>query len=69
MNFILEKYYGQVNVNGFKIDCHIGFANLASFHHKDSSGLLLRHSWDHVEMSCSYFVFVEICLRLIPKLK
>ena len=40
-----------MNVYYFKIGGHIVFANLASFHHKDFSGLLVYHSRDLAEMN------------------
>ena len=65
----LKRYSGQIIVKCIKIDVHIGFANLASFHHMDFPGLLVCHSRELAEMNCSDFVFVAICLGLTPKLK
>ena len=58
-----------MNGNGFIIGDHIGFPNLAAFHHMNLSGLLVCHSRDLAEMNCSDFGFVAICLGLTPKLK
>ena len=59
-----------MNVNYFKVRGHIGFANLASMHHTDLSGLLVCHPRTlQNELYISDFVFVAICLRLTPKLK
>ena len=56
INIILEKSCGQVNVNSFIIGGHIGFANLAYFHHMDFSGLLACHSRDLAETNYSDFI-------------
>ena len=58
-----------MNSNGIKIGGHIRFANFASFHHMDFSGLLVCYSGDLAEMNYSGLVFVAICLRLTPKLR
>ena len=45
-----------MDVKGFIIGGHIGFANLASFYHMDISGLLVCHSRDLAEIHCSFFL-------------
>ena len=47
----------------------IVLAKLTSFHYMNFSGPLVCHSRDIAEIKYSDFVFVAICLRLIPKLK
>ena len=55
-----------MSANCFKIGGHVGFANLASLHHMDFSGLLVCYSRGLAEMNCNNFIFVAICLRLTP---